>query len=483
MNWQYVKDNFRKICPPNVDYCGLRVHREVHERVTVNRGIIEPFQTNIETGGMLTVYHKGGMGYAATTCLDKDGLAKARDKALALAEIVGRRSVFDFSSVSMTHAKGYYQSKVKKLWSDVSLKDKIDFLQKLSGRLKSKEEIVDWSVGLWAIDDERLLLTNDGGEVFQKFSFLIPDMRATAADGNEAISRSFGGRYGYTRQGGLEILDDIGFEQASTWIPEEAAELLRAPQCPTEKMDILLDPGQMMLQIHESIGHPLELDRILGDERNYAGTSFVTKEMFGNFQYGSPLLNVTVSSDFANEVSSYDFDDEGDKTTKEFIIKDGVLLRPLGGLLSRHRAGMALGVANTRADSWRRPAIDRMSNLNVEPGETSLESMIRGVKKGIFMKTNTSWSIDDARNKFQFGCEWGQLIEDGELTQVVKKPNYRGRSSEFWRNLFVVGNQETFDVMGTPYCGKGEPNQAIRVGHGSPICGFRQVDVFGGDDA
>jgi predicted Zn-dependent protease len=244
-------------------------------------------------------------------------------------------------------------------------------------------------------------------------------------------------------------------------------------------------PDQMMLQIHESIGHPLELDRILGDERNYAGTSFVTLDMFGSYAYGSKLLNVTYDPTRAEEFASFAYDDEGTRAERQFLIRDGVLLRPLGGASSVQRA-QALrpgieGVATTRACNWNRPPIDRMSNLNVEAGEATLEQMIAATELGVLMKTNRSWSIDDSRNKFQFGCEWGQMIRRGQLAEVVRDPNYRGISATFWRSLAMVGNAGTVEVMGTPYCGKGEPNQAVRVGHASPACKFAGIDVFGAE--
>jgi predicted Zn-dependent protease len=235
----------------------------------------------------------------------------------------------------------------------------------------------------------------------------------------------------------------------------------------------------MMLQIHESIGHPLELDRILGDERNYAGTSFVTLDMFGRYAYGSPLLNVTFDPTEAHEFASYGWDDEGNKAERVTLIEDGVLRRPLGGVTSQARSGLP-GVANARASSWNRPPIDRMANLNVEPGDQSFDELVGQVERGVYMRTNVSWSIDDSRNKFQFGCEYGRLIEDGQLKGVVKNNNYRGISATFWRNLKAVGDRSTREVLGTPFCGKGEPNQIIRVGHASPACLFSDVDVFGG---
>jgi predicted Zn-dependent protease len=244
-------------------------------------------------------------------------------------------------------------------------------------------------------------------------------------------------------------------------------------------MDVVLAPSQMNLQIHESIGHPLELDRILGDERNYAGTSFVTQDMFGSYQYGSDQLNVSFDPTRPEELASYAYDDEGTPSQREYIIRNGILLRPLGGLTSQARAGMP-GVANARQSDWFRPPIDRMANLNLEPGDKSVQAMISGIERGVYMETNRSWSIDDSRNKFQFGCELGRIIQDGELKGLVRNPNYRGISATFWRNLVGVGNQESFQVLGVTNCGKGEPNQAIYVGHASPTCHFCDVDVFGG---
>ncbi len=253
-----------------------------------------------------------------------------------------------------------------------------------------------------------------------------------------------------------------------------------APECPNTTASLLLLPSQMMLQIHESIGHPLELDRILGDERNYAGTSFVTLDMFGSYRYGSPLLNVTFDPGPAAEIASYAFDDDGSAAERSHLIRAGILERPLGGAVSQARAGSP-GVATARACDWNRPAIDRMANLNLEPGDAGLDALIASVEYGVLMDSNRSWSIDDSRNKFQFGCELGRLIQDGELKGLVRNPNYRGVSATFWRNLAAVGDSSTFEIWGTPNCGKGEPNQTIQVGHASPACVFQHVEIFGGD--
>jgi predicted Zn-dependent protease len=201
--------------------------------------------------------------------------------------------------------------------------------------------------------------------------------------------------------------------------------------------------------------------------------------MFGSYRYGSELLNVVFDPTRKEQLASYGFDDEGLPARRETLIEDGILVRGLGGASSQSRSGLS-GVASARASSWNRPPIDRMANLNIEPGRSSFDAMVASVERGIYMETNSSWSIDDSRNKFQFGCEWARLIEDGELTTVVKKPNYRGLSATFWRSLRAVGDASTHQVLGTLFCGKGEPNQVIRVGHASPACLFGDVDVFGG---
>jgi len=218
--------------------------------------------------------------------------------------------------------------------------------------------------------------------------------------------------------------------------------------------------------------------------RFFAGTSFVTLDMFGHYRYGSALLNVSFAPDVPGEFASYAFDDEGAPARRAWIIRDGILLRPLGGALSQARARSLRadleGVAAARASHWSRAPIDRMANLNVEPGASTLDEMLASIEDGVLMRTNASWSIDDSRNKFQFGCEWGQRIRHGRLAEVVKRPNYRGVSASFWRSLAMVGDASTWQVMGTPFCGKGEPNQVVRVGHAAPACKFERVAVFGG---
>jgi predicted Zn-dependent protease len=476
--FERLAEHFRQVAPA-ADFCSLRCVHERSETISVRQNVLRPVSTTEDIGAMITVCSGGGMGYAATSDVTLSGLRHAAEQAYTWAQQSAGRSVMDFSKMVLAPPRGEYASVEQIPWRSVPLAEKIDLLHTECARLKIDDRIVDWDASLWYTETDTLYLTTDGGRVQQRFHYLVPMLSATANVGTETQVRTFGGR-GYCRQGGLEVLDHLDFRSAAPRIASEALQLLTAPNCPSGMMDVLLAPDQMILQIHESIGHPLELDRILGDERNYAGTSFVTPAMFGTYQYGSELLNITFDPTRAEEFASYGFDDEGQPARRDYLIQNGILQRALGGLTSQVRADLP-GVANARACGWNRPPIDRMANLNLEPGTSSLEEMIAAVERGVYMQTNCSWSIDDSRNKFQFGCEWGQLIEDGQLTTVVKKPNYRGISATFWRSLKMVGNPHTLVVMGTPNCGKGEPNQVIRVGHASPPCLFADVEVFGGE--
>jgi predicted Zn-dependent protease len=474
-----------KALAPAVDYCSIRIVEEDAEMISVRQDVAEPVQTVRDRGAMVTVIDGDGIGYAATSDMSDAGLKDAIARAREWARVSRGRSVFDGMRPELPRPNGRYVAPVRKPLR-MSKAERIELLMHESTACRIDDRIVDWAAALWTTRTSQVLATADGGVAEQAWEFTVPGLHVTAHAAGVTQTRSWGGRYnGYCQQGGYEVVERSGFIGSGRRTAEEALELLAAPNCPSGTMDVVLMPDQMMLQIHESIGHPLELDRILGDERNYAGTSFVTLDMFGSYRYGSPLLNVTYDPTRVEQFASFAFDDEGTPARREYLIKDGVLLRPLGGSTSlqrarRSRADLA-GVATTRACSWARPPIDRMSNLNVEPGTSTLDEMIAATELGVLMKTNRSWSIDDSRNKFQFGCEWGRMIRGGKLAEVVRDPNYRGISATFWRSLAMVGRPETVEVMGTPYCGKGEPNQAIRVGHASPVCRFTNVDVFGAE--
>lgn len=465
-------------------FWSLRYVDSLHTEIAVRSGVAEPTRVASDAGAMLTVIDDGGLGYAATADLTRTGLQAALDRAHAWARVCAQRPVTRFETPASAAARGVFTTpNLDRAPPDAS--GLLDLLMAEDAAAGRDPRIVDRSASITVSEVGQLWLTNHGGEVEQHHRYIRPGLTATAHAAGRTQTRSLAGQYnGFCRQGSAEVVDASGLVGSGARVADEALQLLAAPDCPRGVMDLLVMPDQMMLQIHESIGHPLELDRILGDERNFAGTSFVTPDMFGRYRYGSELLDVTSDPTRPEQFASYAFDDEGERAAKVYLIERGILVRPLGSALSARRAA-DLGyrfdpVANARACNWNRPPIDRMANLNIEPGTSSLAAMIASVEQGLLVRTNVSWSIDDSRNKFQFGCEWGQLIENGKLTRVVRNPNYRGVSANFWRSLKAVGDASTFEVMGTPYCGKGEPGQIIRVGHASPACLFGAVDVFGG---
>ena len=472
--------------PTSTTHWAVRGVVERSEELAVRQDIAEAPRRAQDHGAMVCVVD-GGQGHAATSDLTEAGLAAAFARAHALARAGAGRTVVDPAFVPRGGGSGRYATPVERSLSSVSLPEKLGWLREVCAAAGAGDaRIVDRHAKLWSVRTEQLQLASDGARTEQQWEFTTPSVQVTAQAGGRAQRRSSAGQYnGFCQQGGLEVLERAGFrESEGPRVAREALELAGAAACPSGALDVILMPDQMMLQIHESIGHPLELDRILGDERNFAGTSFVTLDMFGHYRYGSELLNVSFDPGRAHEFAGFAFDDDGTRAERALLIERGVLVRALGGALSQARAaalGHAIGgVATSRSAAWNRAPIDRMSNLNVEPGSSTLEQMIEGTELGVVMHTNCSWSIDDSRNKFQFGCEYARMVRGGRLAEVVRNPNYRGISATFWRSLAMVGNADSMQTMGTPYCGKGEPSQVIRVGHASPPCKFTGVEVFGG---
>jgi predicted Zn-dependent protease len=479
---QQLADTARRFAAlaPAADYWSIRLVAEEAEHLEVRQGVAEPCALSLGCGAMVTLVRGSGVGYAATSDLSDTGLAAAARRAADWAEAHARLGLFDAAVYPRSGERLGYHSPVTQPWGSMSVADKLDLLQGACDALGVDDRIVDWSawLGHWRVN--QLLVTSVGGHIAQVWEYTEPGLMAVANAGSQT-QRRHGGGADWSQQGGLERIAACGLTEDARRVAEEALALLAAPECPSGELDLILLPSQMVLQIHESIGHPLELDRILGDERNYAGTSFVTPDMFGTYQYGSGLLDVTFDPGVPGELASCVADDEGTPAARSYLIRKGILERPLGGPLSQARAGLP-GVANARASTWDRPPIDRMANINLEPGNETLAGLIARVERGVLMDTNRSWSIDDSRNKFQFGCELGRLIEDGELRGLVRNPNYRGISANFWRSLDGVGDLASREVRGVRNCGKGEPNQSVYVGHASPPCLFRRVAVFGGGE-
>lgn len=478
MTQNLIQANFSKALAEfknQVDWVGLRLYTEKTTRHLIRNENPESNTSQWDQGVMIEVMIHGHLGYAATCDLTPEGMQAAFTKAKILSTQASQFKAAEFNEEQRPPSRGQFRSPYLHRLDTLSTEEMVRVLMKASQSLKVSDKIVSRTASAMLVETEIQYLSSSGAQWVQNFDMVNTFYKATAQNDKDIQFRTEGN----SLQIGAEIFKGSEVYDLCRTTGEEAMILLESENCPTDVMDLLLAPDQMQLQIHESIGHPLELDRILGDERNYAGWSFIKPQDFGRLQYGSPLLNVVFDPSEGGQFASYAFDDVGSPATREYLIKDGKLLRGLGGLESQKRLGI-LGVSNQRASSWNRAPIDRMANINVVPGASTLEAMISSVQRGVLMKTNRSWSIDDYRNKFQFGCEYGQLIEDGKLTRTVKNPNYRGKTLQFWSQLKAVGNAQTYENHGSPYCGKGEPSQLIRVAHSSPYCLFGDIEVFGG---
>ncbi|MBE7381014.1 MAG: TldD/PmbA family protein [Leptolyngbya sp. SIO1E4] len=462
------------------DWVGIRAMREDRRQRSQRDGNPESNRRSGHQGAMVEVMVDGQLGYAATNRFTLAGLRQAAEQAYAQAKAAVPWQIYSFQPTIRPQGFGIYHSPVTKPLKSLNTGEVNDLLARICHGLKVSDKIVQAKASVTTDEIDTWLVSSSDTQIHQHFSFLSVHFGATAQDGPVVQTRNYNGPSARCYQGGWENLgQSSAFWESVHRVGEQAVELLTAEDCPEMATTLVLAPDQMMLQIHESIGHPLELDRILGDERNYAGGSFVNSKDFGNLQYGSELLNVTFDPTIDREFASYAFDDTGAVAERQYLIRNGLLERGLGSHESQARLGVG-GVACARATSWDRPPIDRMANINLEPGDRTFADLIATVEDGVYMEANRSWSIDDQRYKFQFGCEYAKRIRQGRLAETLRNPNYRATTPQFWNSLVQVGNRDTWQVFGTPYCGKGEPNQIIRVGHGAPVCAFANIEVFGG---
>jgi TldD protein len=305
---------------------------------------------------------------------------------------------------------------------------------------------------------------------------------AYSFEGSEIQKRSYPNSFGGQNQGrGYELIEALKLVENARRTGEEAVALHKADQCPETKGTIILDSSQLGLQIHESIGHPIELDRVLGMEANFAGTSFLTLDKLRTLRYGSELVNVVADArpEHGPGLGTFAYDDEGVAAQCTPIITNGLFT----GYLSNRETAAAIGESRSsgtmRAEGWNRLPIIRMTNVSILPGEKplSFDQLIAGTDDGIFMHTNRSWSIDDKRYNFQFGCEIGWEIKNGKLGRMLKNPSYSGITTEFWNSMDAICSRDQWTLWGTPNCGKGQPMQTMGTGHGAAPARFRKVQI------
>jgi TldD protein len=319
--------------------------------------------------------------------------------------------------------------------------------------------------------------SSEGAAIEQVITHSGAGLQATAVGDGDVQHRSFPCSFrGHVKQAGWEHVRSLGLVENAERTGREAVELLAAPECPSEVTTVVIDANQVDLQIHESVGHPTELDRVLGMEEAYAGSSWLSPGDGGSVRYASPLVSITADATLPGGLGTFGFDDEGVPAQRVPIIVDGMFQN----FMSNRETAPAVGQTSNgtaRADGWSHLPLIRMTNVSIEPREGTLEEIIGDTKDGLYLVSNTSWSIDDKRINFQFGCEMAWRIKDGRLTDLYKNPNYTGITPEFWGSCDAVGGPESWVVYGTPNCGKGQPGQVGRVGHGAVPARFHDVQV------
>jgi len=357
----------------------------------------------------------------------------------------------------------------------VSLSDKGDLLVGVTrAALDAGARLAEASFRAW--DTRTWFASSEGSRISQHLRECGAAMSATAIGDGETQRRSYPGIRGQYGTRGYELVRDLDLPAHAARVGEEAVRLLSAPACPPTTTDLILGSEQMALQIHESVGHATELDRILGWEAAFAGTSWLDLSGLGTLRFGSELMNITADATLPGALGSFGYDDEGVPAQRVPIVSEGRWVGVLSGRDSAAAAGIPAG-GMVRADGYDRLPMVRMTNVGLEPGPHSLEQMIAETDDGIYMDTNRSWSIDDRRLNFQFGCEIGWEVKGGRLGRMLRNPSYTGISPRFWGSLDMVGGPDELTAWGTPNCGKGQPIQVGHTGHPAVPCRFRRVRV------
>jgi TldD protein len=438
------------------------------QSVGVKNGRVDDI-ADVETEGIgVRVLVDGAWGFAGDRRLDETGAVDAALRACAFARAAARRRPRALAPVDA--ASGSYRTPVEVDPFSVSLEDKIAHCLAADQALAHPEVIVREAF-VRARRELRLFVSSDGAALEQEIVECGGGVDATASDGRLSQTRSWPSAHtGSSAQGGWEAVTALRLVEEAPRVTEQAAALLRAEPCPAGTTTVVLDAEQMQLQVHESVGHPTELDRVLGAEAAYAGTSFLAPGDLGSLRYGSPLMNVTADPTTPGGLGSFGWDDEGVPAAAQPVVREGVLVGWLGSREVGHAGSM-------RADGWSRMPLVRMTNLHLEPGEGSLEQLIGDVDDGVYLETNRSWSIDDKRLNFQFGTQCAWEIKGGRLGRLYRDATYTGVTPVFWGSLDAVGGAAEWRMHGLTNCGKGQPGQHAHVSHGAAPCRFLGVQV------
>ena len=458
-------------------YADIRVVQRQSEEVEVKNGKVDALTHDEDFGFGIRILFQGAWGFACSSKVTRKEMETVFGKALkiakASAKVKGKEIIFQFTSPVVDS----YKTPASINPFEVAPETKLNLLLQADEIVRRNRRVKISEAFLGSYKTEKTFASTEGSYIEQEIVECGAGVSATAIEGNDVQVRSYPNSFrGNFSTQGYEWIEKLALQDKAERIADEAVQLLSAKPCPSKITTLVLDSSQLALQIHESIGHPIELDRILGTEASYAGTSFVGPEMVGHFKYGSGLLNIVADATCPGGLGTFGYDDEGIKAQRVPIISQGTLINLLTSRETAHHLGKESN-GTMRADGWNRIPLIRMTNINLEPGEWTLERMIADTEEGLFLTTNRSWSIDDKRINFQFGTEVGWEIKGGKLADMVKNPTYTGITPKFWGSCDAIGNRDHWQMWGTPNCGKGEPGQVAHVGHGTAPARFRNVQV------
>jgi TldD protein len=461
----------------HADYADARHVRSRSERISMRNGAVERLDSSEEAGIGVRVRIGGAWGFAAAGGEDRAEAEAALRQALTVAR--SQPPTGGAPLAPEDPARGSYASPAEVDPLAVPLEDKLAVLAAADGALRSHPGVGVSRAHFVAAREEKTFASTEGALCRQQLTECGGGISALALADGEVQVRSYPASHeGSVAQGGYEHFIALGLPEAAPRVAEEAVALLAAPPCPAGRTTLILAGEQLELQVHESVGHAVELDRVLGREASYAGTSFVSADGLGSLRVGSPHMNVTADATTPGGLGSFRWDDEGVEGQAVPIVRQGLLL----GFLSSRETAAEVGLGRSggcmRAQGFARQPLVRMTNVNLEPGEAgSLEQLVADTDRGILIDTNRSWSIDDRRLHFQFAGELAWEIVRGRRGRLLRDPTYAGVTPSFWAGLDAVCSREEWRLHSVLNCGKGEPGQAMHVSHGCSPARFRDVEV------
>lgn len=461
-------------------YADARVVRREDESISVKNGIVEALGHGQDQGFGVRVIADGAWGFASSAVLTTAEAERVAALAVSIAQASALFKMQDVDLGPPVVSRGEYHTPIIMDPFTVPLERKIETLLKADALMRQAPGVQVARGEMAFIRERKTFASTEGSWVEQEIVESGCGVEATAVGDGEVQVRSYPnsvGRHQMTR--GYEFVDEMDLVGHAERVGAEAGALLHADACPSGVMTVVIGGPQLALQVHESCGHPIELDRVFGTEASFAGTSFLTTDKLGGtFHYGSPVVNLTADSMTPGGLGTFGWDDEGVPAQSTPIVREGIFM---GYLMSRETARQLGKMSNgcMRASGWNRMPIIRMVNVSLEPGAWKLEDLIADTDAGIFMDVNRSWSIDDRRLNFQFGTEIAYEIKGGKLGRLLKNALYTGITPEFWGSCDAVCDRDHWVVWGTPNCGKGQPMQTAHTGHGAAPARFRNIKVRG----